>query len=170
MRKLIRSAGAPRSVAVKSIPDIGSGETHRPKPRPEYASLPPGQIVPALADQGLYIGSESSFYRVLHQAGKCHPAADWPGCRRNRAPCRVCGPMAQTRFRAGTSAFCRPRCRVCSSTSIWWSTFGAAKWWPGMWPRTNRPRSQRIWCSGPVSRSATTAPAALAAASASSRL
>jgi hypothetical protein len=40
--------------------------------QPEYASLPPGQIVPALADQGLFIGSESSFYRVLHQAGKCH--------------------------------------------------------------------------------------------------
>jgi transposase InsO family protein len=39
--------------------------------QPEYASLPPGQIVPALADQGLYIGSESSFYRVLHQAGQC---------------------------------------------------------------------------------------------------
>jgi transposase InsO family protein len=40
--------------------------------QPEYASLPPGQIVPALADQGLYIGSESSFYRVLHQARQCH--------------------------------------------------------------------------------------------------
>ena len=40
--------------------------------QPEYASLAPGQIVPALADQGLYIGSESSFYRVLHQAGQCH--------------------------------------------------------------------------------------------------
>jgi len=40
--------------------------------QPEYASLPPGQIVPALADQGLYIGSESSFYRVLHQAGQCN--------------------------------------------------------------------------------------------------
>ncbi|WP_370594645.1 DDE-type integrase/transposase/recombinase [Synechococcus sp. CBW1006] len=40
--------------------------------QPEYASLPPGQIVPALADQGLYIASESSFYRVLHQAGQCH--------------------------------------------------------------------------------------------------
>jgi hypothetical protein len=38
----------------------------------EYASLAPGQIVPALADQGLFIGSESSFYRVLHQAGQCH--------------------------------------------------------------------------------------------------
>ena len=40
--------------------------------QPEFAALPPGQIVPALADQGLYIGSESSFYRVLHQAGQCH--------------------------------------------------------------------------------------------------
>jgi putative transposase len=38
----------------------------------EYASLPPGQIVPALADQGLYIGSESSFYRVLHAHGQAH--------------------------------------------------------------------------------------------------
>jgi len=28
--------------------------------------------VPALADQGLFIGSESSFYRVLHQAGQCN--------------------------------------------------------------------------------------------------
>ena len=38
----------------------------------EYASLPPGQIVPALADQGLYVGSESSFYRVLHAHGQVH--------------------------------------------------------------------------------------------------
>jgi len=28
--------------------------------------------VPALADQGLYIGSESSFYRVLHAHGQVH--------------------------------------------------------------------------------------------------
>lgn len=33
--------------------------------RPEYASLPPSQIVPRLADEGTYIASESSFYRVL---------------------------------------------------------------------------------------------------------
>jgi hypothetical protein len=39
--------------------------------QPEYASLPPGQFVSALADQGHYIGSESSFSRVLHQAGQC---------------------------------------------------------------------------------------------------
>ena len=35
--------------------------------QPEYASKPPSQIVPKLADLGLYIGSESSFYRVLHE-------------------------------------------------------------------------------------------------------
>jgi len=34
----------------------------------EFAHLPPGQIVPILADRGEYIGSESSFYRVLHDA------------------------------------------------------------------------------------------------------
>lgn len=34
----------------------------------EYADLPPSQIVPKLADNGIYIASESSFYRVLHAA------------------------------------------------------------------------------------------------------
>lgn len=33
----------------------------------EYKSLPPSQIVPALADKGEYIASESSFYRILHE-------------------------------------------------------------------------------------------------------
>lgn len=38
--------------------------------QPEYSSLPPSQIVPKLADQGIYIASESSFYRVLREAGQ----------------------------------------------------------------------------------------------------
>ena len=36
----------------------------------EYAELPPSQVVPRLADQGIYIASESSFYRVLREAGE----------------------------------------------------------------------------------------------------
>ena len=46
----------------------------------EYRSLPPSQIVPRLADQGRYLASESSFYRVLkkHQQlnhrGRMKPA------------------------------------------------------------------------------------------------
>ena len=34
----------------------------------EFANLPPSQIVPTLADQSVYIASESSFYRTLKQA------------------------------------------------------------------------------------------------------
>ena len=46
----------------------------------EFAKLPPTQIVPALADQGQYIASESTFYRVLREAdqlahrGKAKPS------------------------------------------------------------------------------------------------
>jgi len=32
---------------------------------PEHTDLPPNKIVPKLADEGIYIASESSFYRVL---------------------------------------------------------------------------------------------------------
>lgn len=39
---------------------------------PEFASKPPSQIVPTLADQGVYIASESSFYRVMRKAGEQH--------------------------------------------------------------------------------------------------
>lgn len=35
---------------------------------PEFARMPPSQIVPILADRGRYIASESSFYRVLREA------------------------------------------------------------------------------------------------------
>lgn len=35
---------------------------------PRFASLPPSQIVPMLADEKRYIASESTFYRVLRRA------------------------------------------------------------------------------------------------------
>ncbi len=38
----------------------------------EYASLPPSQIVPRLADKGIYLASESTFCRVLHRQGEAH--------------------------------------------------------------------------------------------------
>jgi len=47
---------------------------------PAYTSLPPGQIVPRLADQGVYIACESSFYRILHEACEQHHRG------RNRRP------------------------------------------------------------------------------------
>ncbi|MER1969139.1 hypothetical protein [Castellaniella sp. GW247-6E4] len=39
--------------------------------RPAFASLPPAQIVARLLDdERLYLASESSFYRILHEAGQ----------------------------------------------------------------------------------------------------
>ncbi|NUY57729.1 helix-turn-helix domain-containing protein, partial [Salinivibrio sp. EAGSL] len=38
----------------------------------DYASLPPSQIVPRLADQGEYTASESTIYRVLKANDQLH--------------------------------------------------------------------------------------------------
>lgn len=43
--------------------------------QPEYTSMPPCEIVPALADKGMYLASESSFYRVLRQYGMQNQSA-----------------------------------------------------------------------------------------------
>lgn len=81
---------------------------------PEFASLPPSQIVPRLADQGTYIASESSMYRVLrerdqnHRRGRARPPTRRkpPTSFEARAPCQVWtwditwlpGPIAGTFF------------------------------------------------------------------------
>lgn len=42
---------------------------------PEFRNLSPKQIVPRLADQGIYVASESTFYRVLREAELLHHRA-----------------------------------------------------------------------------------------------
>lgn len=64
---------------------------------PRFADMPPARIVPMLADEGVYLASESSFGRVLrahgrpgiedaprHRAKAAHPPRTWP---RGRANC-----------------------------------------------------------------------------------
>ncbi|MGT2493414.1 IS3 family transposase [Cupriavidus basilensis] len=58
--------------------------------QPGYESLTPHQIVPKLADEGRYVASESTFYRVLKAEGQ--------GCRRGRS--RQAKPRAPTTHRA----------------------------------------------------------------------
>jgi len=57
---------------------------------PEYARLPPSQIVPVLLDQGIYLGSESSFYRILHAHGQLNHRG------RSQAPKKVQKPTSHT--------------------------------------------------------------------------
>jgi hypothetical protein len=122
---------------------------------PEFTALPPGQIVPILADRGRYIGSERSFFRVLHTHRQAH--------RRGRAR-----PPQQPRP--------VPRLRAAGPNQVWiwditylpttvrgvwlylylvidvWSPLpglgqraGGTRWWPGM-SRSGKTRPlQRIW-------------------------
>jgi putative transposase len=71
--------GAPaedgRPTSVRSLPAHTLSEDERQQVinlcnSREYASLPPGQIVPKLADEGLYVASESTIYRVLKSEGQ----------------------------------------------------------------------------------------------------
>ncbi len=54
--------------------------------QPEYASVPPGQIVPRLADKGQYLASESTFYRILGEAGQQHPRGRSKAMKRRKPP------------------------------------------------------------------------------------
>jgi putative transposase len=64
-----------RPTAARPAPDNRLSDVERERivatcNTPEFASLPPGQIVPRLADRGDYIASESTMYRVLRVRGQ----------------------------------------------------------------------------------------------------
>lgn len=64
-----------RPDAVRKLPTNSLSEQERQRilavcNEKEFASLPPSQIVPILADRGIYLGSEATFYRVLKFAGQ----------------------------------------------------------------------------------------------------
>jgi putative transposase len=53
---------------------------------PRFAETPPARIVPALADEGIYIASESSFYRVLRAHGQMNRRGRAQPPRTSRPP------------------------------------------------------------------------------------
>src|SRR5690606_14149259 len=60
----------------------------------DYAHLPPSQIVPRLADHGIYIASEATFYRVLKAHDQCQRRgrAQVPG--KHKVPTSYCAGAA----------------------------------------------------------------------------
>ena len=53
---------------------------------PRFADTPPARIVPALADEGIYIASESSFHRVLRAHGQMNRRGRAQPPRASRPP------------------------------------------------------------------------------------
>lgn len=71
-RKEGKSTNDKRYGAIRKKPGFALSDAERQQVldvchQNEYSSLPPGQIVPALADMGIYLASESTFYRVLRE-------------------------------------------------------------------------------------------------------
>ena len=54
--------------------------------QPKYASVPPSQIVPRLADEGQYLASEATFYRVLNEAGQLNHRGRSKAVKRSKPP------------------------------------------------------------------------------------
>lgn len=63
-----RRPGAERPRPAHALSESERAELLRVANEPRFAALPPAQIVPRLADEGVYLASESSFYRVLRAA------------------------------------------------------------------------------------------------------
>jgi transposase InsO family protein len=59
----------PRHAPVHKLTEAERARIVETANSPEFRDLSPKQIVPLLADRGVYIASESSFYRVLREEG-----------------------------------------------------------------------------------------------------
>lgn len=79
-----RRAG-PKRAAANRLSSREEQEIFRVVNAPEYRDLSPKQLVPILADQDIYLASESTIYRRLRQAGQmAHRHAARPPQRRHR--------------------------------------------------------------------------------------
>ncbi len=90
--------GACRSRPANRLSEAERQAVLKAASRADCASLTPHQIVPKLADEGLYLASESTFYRVLKAAGQ--------GARRGRSKAPVPRPLTTHRADGPNQVWC----------------------------------------------------------------
>jgi putative transposase len=83
--------GDRRPDAARPVPSHALSDTERAQiiavaNEPRFGETPPARIVPALADDGIYIASESSFYRVLRAHGQINRRGRAQPPRTSRPP------------------------------------------------------------------------------------
>ena len=83
--------GDRRPDAIRPVPSHALTETERARivevaNEARFAETPPARIVPVLADEGVYIASESSFHRVLRAHGQMNRRGRARPPRRSRPP------------------------------------------------------------------------------------
>lgn len=83
VREDARAAAARQRVPANRLSDSEREAILAVLNQPEFAHLPPSQVVPALADQGRYLACESSLYRILRAAKQLQHRG------KRRAPCHT---------------------------------------------------------------------------------
>jgi transposase InsO family protein len=81
-----RRPDADRPVPSHALSEAEQGQIIAVANEPRFAETPPARIVPALADEGIYIASESSFHRVLRAHGQMSRRGRAQPPRRSRPP------------------------------------------------------------------------------------
>lgn len=98
--------GDGRSQAVRPVPRHALSGAERAHlvavaNEPRFASVPPARIVPMLADEGIYLASESTFSRVLKAHGQTAHRGRAKAPRRAGRRLRT-SPLNRARYAAGT--------------------------------------------------------------------
>jgi putative transposase len=86
---LIQGDGRPQAVRptpAHALSPAERAEVLRVANEPRFAAVPPARIVPALADEGVYLASESTFERVLRAADQSHRRGRAKAPKAVRAP------------------------------------------------------------------------------------
>ena len=81
-----RRPDAERSVPAHALTEAERARIIAVANEPRFAETPPARIVPTLADEGVYIASESSFYRVLREHGQMNRRGRAQPPRASRPP------------------------------------------------------------------------------------
>ena len=81
-----RRPDADREVASHALSEAERARIIEVANEPRFADTPPARIVPALADDGIYIASESSFHRVLRAHGQMNRRGRAQPPRASRPP------------------------------------------------------------------------------------
>jgi putative transposase len=107
LREDARAAAAQERIPANRLSDAEREAMLSLVNQPAFAHWPPSQIVPALADQGRYLASASSFYRVLRAADQVKVAAGKRRAPRHQRPAPLTCHRRPIRSGAGTSPIWR---------------------------------------------------------------
>ncbi len=86
---LVSGDGRPDAVRPTPVHALSVAEREqilRVANEPRFADMPPARIVPMLADEGVYVASESSFQRVLREHGQTRHRGRAKAPRKSRPP------------------------------------------------------------------------------------